>query len=360
MLDIIDIKTIGLDVLSMMDNNFPVNQNSTLNNLSYNENDFIAISENLRFLKRKRFIDEENEVLSNIEFDIDKKVLSNAFNDELNMTLKLMVNNECYSSIANDDIYYIKTLNILETKDLQNDTINKETVKALFNEMVKREKNEENNKKMKNYFDVKTINERGRKRIKIIEGKNKLKKHRKTDLDNILTKVQVDYIKFIINITNDILTKVSGEKKKFLDIEYSIKKKINFKNFENLKKLKVKDILQLPASKKFRSLTEKENHNKMLLNEVINSSEYLTELLNMNYLSLFKLYFNDCEPLKKINLKGIDFDLSDKAKSFYYLVKKNNFNVSEKKSFIESTKNAYFRGDNDMTQKKSFLVKKSK
>ena len=189
--------------------------------------------------------------------------------------------------------------------------------------------------------------------------KNKLKKHRKTDLDNILTKVQVNFIKFIINITNDIQTKVNGLNQKFLDIEYDIKKKINFQNFENLKELKVKDILQLPASKKFRSVKGKENHNKTLFNMVSNSSEYLNELFDMNYLSLFKLYFNDCEPLKKINLKGIDFDLSDKAKSFYYLVKKNNFNVSEKKSFIESTKNAYFRGDtNDMTQKKSFLVKK--
>ena len=44
----------------------------------------------------------------------------------------------------------------------------------------------------------------------------------------------------------------------------------------------------------------------------------------MNYLSLFKLYFNDLEPLKKINLKGKDFILSNKTKSFYYLVKKNN------------------------------------
>ena len=60
----------------------------------------------------------------------------------------------------------------------------------------------------------------------------------------------------------------------------------------------------------------------MLLNIVNNTSEYLTELLNMNYLSLFKLYFNDCEPLKKMNLKGKDFILSNKTKSFYYLVKK--------------------------------------
>ena len=96
----------------------------------------------------------------------------------------------------------------------------------------------------------------------------------------------------------------------------------------------------------------------MLLNEVINSSEYLTELLNMNYLSLFKLYFNDCEPLKKMNLKGKDFILANKTKSFYYLVKKNNFNEIDKNSFIESTKNAYFSKRNDITHKKSFLVKK--
>ena len=89
-----------------------------------------------------------------------------------------------------------------------------------------------------------------------------------------------------------------------------------------------------------------------------NSSEYLNELLKINYLSLFKLYFNDCEPLKKINLKDKDFILSNKTRSFYYLVQKNNFNESDKNSFIESTKNAYFSNRNDMTNKKSFLVKK--
>ena len=54
----------------------------------------MAIFENIRFYKNKRFRNEEYEDLSNIEFDIDKKVLSDAFNYELNMTLKLVNNYE--------------------------------------------------------------------------------------------------------------------------------------------------------------------------------------------------------------------------------------------------------------------------
>ena len=65
--------------------------------------------------------------------------------------------------------------------------------------------------------------------------KNKLKKHRKTDLDNILTKVQVNFIKFIINITNDIQTKVNGLNQKFLDIEYDIKRRLISKILKILK-----------------------------------------------------------------------------------------------------------------------------
>ena len=254
-------------------------------------------------------------------------------------------------------IIYIRTLNITETNEFLVKTMNIETVNATSKEMEKSRNNDEKNKKCRNYFNVKTINERGRKRINIIGEKNRLKKQRKTDLDNILTKVQVDFIKFIVNITNDILNKINGQNKKFKDIEYAIKKKTNFNNFENLEKLKIKDILQLPASKKFRAVSAKEDHNKILFSILDNSSEYLNELFYMNYLSLFKLYFNDYEPLKKINLKGKDFILSNKTKQFYYLVQKNNFNEFEKNSFIESTKNAYFCNRNDLTPKNSFLVK---
>ena len=48
-----------LDYLSKIDYSFSKNKNSSiysknLNNIIYNENDFLVISENLRFLKQKR------------------------------------------------------------------------------------------------------------------------------------------------------------------------------------------------------------------------------------------------------------------------------------------------------------------
>ena len=114
--------------------------------------------------------------------------------------------------------------------------------------------------------------------------------------------------------------------------------------------------MQLPASKKFRNVIEKEEHNKKIFHMMKkNTSECLNEFFNMNYISLFKSYFNDCEPLKTINIKGKEFDLSNNTKSFYYLVKKNNFNEIERNLFIKSTKTAYFCDINNMTHKKIFF-----
>ena len=52
----------------------------------------------------------------------------------------------------------------------------------------------------------------------------------------------------------------------------------NFKTFENLQKYRIKDILQLPASKKYKSLKNKNDYNKNILKLVYNSSEYQKEL----------------------------------------------------------------------------------
>ena len=164
-----------------------------------------------------------------------------------------------------------------------------------------------------------------------------------------------------MNITNEIKSRVIKQDQfnqfNFLDIDYNLKKKINFKTFENLKTYKAKDILQLPASKKYKSLSNKDDYNKMILKLVYNSSEDLKELFNMNYLSLFEIYYNDCKPLKRIILKGKEFILSDELKCFYNLVEKNNYNDDEKNLFIESTKNAYFCNTNKNC-KNSFYVKK--
>ena len=87
------------------------------------------------------------------------------------------------------------------------------------------------------------------------------------------------FITFILNITNEIKSRVIKQGQfKILDIDYNLKKKINFKTFENLKKYRIKDILQLPASKKYKSLKNKDDYNKNILKLVYNSSEYQKEL----------------------------------------------------------------------------------
>jgi len=120
-----------------------------------------------------------------------------------------------------DDVYFIQTVNTPEENGLpgQNNcnSINKVTVNAFYYEVEESENSDELNRTSRKYFTVKILNERWIKKINIKVDKSKQKKHRKTDLDNILTKVQVNYIKFIANLANDILKKVSEQNKKFLD-----------------------------------------------------------------------------------------------------------------------------------------------
>ena len=102
--------------------------------------------------------------------------------------------------------------------------------------------NNENTSKGKKFFNVKTLINRGRKRINLKGGKNNQKKHKKTDLDNILTKVQVHFITFIVNITNEIKSRVIKQDQfnqfNFLDIDYNLKKKIIILILKLLKILK--------------------------------------------------------------------------------------------------------------------------
>ena len=195
-------------------------------------------------------------------------------------------------------------------------------------------------------FNCKHIHTPGRKRKDKIEDINAKKVHSKTSQDNIVTKIQTYFITFIISLTNDIIQELTKKNKNlcFKDIDYKIKKKVKSEYMAKLKDLCVKDILQNPVSSKFRSTNI--NFNKIAYDIIINinnsSTEVIKEYFNMNYLTLFQKYINNCNPLNKINIKGKDIYLSEKTKSFYYLLKKND---SIKNELIEIVQNKYF--DND-------------
>ena len=64
--------------------------------------------------------------------------------------------------------------------------------------------------------------------------KKERKIHDKFSADNILRKIQVHFISFIVFFLNDILSSF-GIRKKFLKLDYEFKKDVNKQNFAELK-----------------------------------------------------------------------------------------------------------------------------
>ena len=216
-----------------------------------------------------------------------------------------------------------------------------------------------------NIFKTRLFLNKGRKRSKKYVESNK-KKHGKYDFDNIITKVQVHFIKFIINVSNDIIKTFLGKNTDlyFKDIDYNIKRNVKFSHLEYLKNLKLKDIITKNISKKFISLDR--DHNEKVYNNIIKAnnincnyliinqtkkdspiilnqreiSKFLNDFFNMNFLALFDLYYYKPEPSNKIIINGIEIVLSKKTKTFSELINKNNSLM--KNLLIQFTKRAYF------------------
>ena len=160
-------------------------------------------------------------------------------------------------------------------------------------------------------------------------------------MDNVLRKVQVHYISFIIDISNCIINNIIGKEKglSFKDIDYSFKKQINYTAFEELRNYKIKDILQKPVSKKFRTFLS--GYNKEIYDKVINESEWIKDLFDLEYSWFFDIYYNECKPLgETIDIKGTTIYMPKEVKIFNDLLKKND---SGKEFLIYFIKEEYMR-----------------
>lgn len=101
------------------------------------------------------------------------------------------------------------------------------------------------NKESKINFKVVLHHKRGRKKSE----KNLCNQnyHYSDDFDNILRKIQVSFITFLIRLSNDALKTVFGKETGYLfkDINYKHKKKIKHNYIEYLKTITLGDILQM-------------------------------------------------------------------------------------------------------------------
>ena len=180
---------------------------------------------------------------------------------------------------------------------------------------------------------------RGRERtIKENENKNKKEKiHDKNTSDNLIRKIQVHYLSFIVSFLNDILKNLNY-KTKFLNLNYEFKMNIKKDFVESLKKKTIGEIISNEISIKYKG--KEKNFNKNLY-EKIKDNEVLNKIFEDNYIKLFKnIYYKS---KKKINLKeyGLNKDiyLSKNVKMFNNLLKND---IEGNKKIKESTIKNFF------------------
>ena len=161
--------------------------------------------------------------------------------------------------------------------------------------------------------------------------------------DNIIIKIQAHFFYFLIGFCNDALkAEYKYSLYSFKKINHSKSKLVHKAYISQLKNSKIKDLLNFEISRKYSRFDKFEN--KKLLEKIIPSSEWLSHLFDMNYLDLFKYYYNKEKPLNKIYFENKAIVFSPETKSFYFLLERcKDF----KQDIIDITKKMYLNENDD-------------
>ena len=154
----------------------------------------------------------------------------------------------------------------------------------------------------------------------LLTDESEKKIHDKYSVDNMLRKIQIHYLNFIILFLNEILKNLNY-KQRFLKLDYNFRKTIKKDFVELLKKSTLKDIVINKISERYTNYSN--NTNKMIYEE-IKENEILKNILSIDYLTLFKTIYYKSN--KKIDLSQYGINqviiLSKKVKMFNDLLKK--------------------------------------
>ena len=276
---------------------------------------------NLNFLGKKRENNLKDELFQNVQIEISNE--NSAFKK-----IKL----ENYLS---DDIYYKKNTSIFikkiknyspnmivinETENL--DSLNNNIVleinapskKNIF-KSTNFSKVDENNIENENVIKQ---NRRGRKPLSETRTK---RVHDASDYDNILRKIQVHYLTFIISFINDLIDAFIPDYKgsKFKNLSYDLKKTVSHSYVEGLKNKTIGEILQFKASSKNRKFID--SINQQIYQKICSLSPFLKHFFDMSYLGLFNNYYYKSN--RNFTFEGIKVKMSQKTKFFVDLLQKN-------------------------------------
>ena len=176
---------------------------------------------------------------------------------------------------------------------------------------------------------------RSYQRIKKGEEKHKESKrqHNALDQDNIIRKIQVHFLSFIIYFCNDLIQTFLPLNKDlcFKNIQYELKKTVNHAYIEKLKSKNIGDILQLKASPKNKKFNG--NINKSTFDKICSLNPFLKKFFEMSYLDMFNNYY--CQTQREIDVSGYKVKLSQRTRLFIDLITKNLSSAEKIKEIAE-------------------------
>ena len=235
-----------------------------------------------------------------------------------------------------NSLFYSKDFNLILNDEKREESIGMNFLRKLNlcdinNNILDSSENltNENNKIKENSSRKESfINLRRRKRPKKELKKEENKKiHTYKDDDNILRKIQVHFLSFIINCTNEVVKSLclcnglidNSGIPYFVHLDYELKKVVNHRYVEDLKKKTIGDIVQFKATSKAKKLKDK-NINIKTYDYIKDIIPSINNFFQKSYLSIFKDYYF---PGKKcIDINGQIIPLSNKTQTFKDLIKK--------------------------------------
>ena len=182
---------------------------------------------------------------------------------------------------------------------------------------------------------------------------NKKETHTCFNFDNIISKVQIHFLSFLISFLNECILNFSSDKKvKFLNFAHFLKSNSTNKHINQIKNYTIKKLLEeWEISDKYKN--KKKDNNKSILKKLVNDNPIFEKIFQKKYLEFFLLYFNDEEPLDELIINGNVIRLSE-TKSFYDLLAKNE---NSKEYILKYTKEVYpFKKGSFINKRDDFIL----
>ena len=194
-----------------------------------------------------------------------------------------------------------------------------------------------------------------KKRGRIKTKDNNIKEHGKYDEDNIIRKIQVSYINFVINFINEISKAIGRKDLILIPLEYFFKRIVNKKHRAFLKSNTVEEIIQCKTSPKYK--TKNDNLNKEICEKIKKEKIYiLLKILQTNFFFFFdKIYIRKARTinLKEFGLVELEINLSNlelyedlllrNQKDIHFENYKKKIDVCIKKYFLPKKQKEIFK-----------------